>query len=314
MDQKGAANIRSTLCRRKIMKRTLRYTVPEDYAGKRVEDILRSRLEMSGSVIKRLKRYPDGMLLNGRHIRTIDTVRCADELEINIYDEVSENIGAEKIPIEIMYEDEDILVINKPPYLPVHPSPGHYTGTLANGIMYHYAENGESHAFHAVNRLDKDTSGVMCVAKNGYAHSILGAEIKTHELRRKYLAIVCGAPRAEGTIDAPIKRGNGLERFAAADGQRAVTHYRVLEQFCGYALVELELETGRTHQIRVHMSHIGCPLLGDWLYGTEDKQLFPRQALHSSQLRLIHPITKKELLFSAPMAEDMSGFLKNLCR
>lgn len=292
------------------MNRTLRYTAAEADSGKSVEDILRGHFAISGSVIKQLKKYPDGLLLNGAHIRTIDRVKSCDVLEINIHDTPSEAVVPENIPLDIIYEDEDILIINKPPYLPTHPSPGHYTHTLANGIMFHYAKNGESHAFHAVNRLDKDTSGVMCVAKNSYAHSLLGAQIKTHELRRRYLAIVCGAPDAEGTIDAPIERGEGLMRRVSDGGQRAVTHYRAVERFGEYSLVELELETGRTHQIRVHMAYIGCPLLGDWLYGTEDKDLFPRQALHSSYLRLLHPTTKKELLFSVPMAADMQRFCK----
>lgn len=291
------------------MKRILTYKVKTENNGADVSDVLRRELRISGALIKELKKYPDGLLLNGTHARTIDTVHTGDELTVNIYDTDSENIEPYNIPIDVMYEDEDILIINKQPGIPTHPSMGHFTDTIANGVMYHYNENGEHHMFRAVNRLDSGTSGVMCIAKNSYAHARLGEELQTHELRRRYLAIVEGKIEGEGTIDAPIARADFIKRVVAPSGQRAVTHYRAIESIEGYTLVELHLETGRTHQIRVHMSHIGHPLLGDWLYGTEDKELFPRQALHSSCLRLLHPVTGKEMKFIPPLAEDMKVFI-----
>lgn len=287
--------------------RKLTNNISRELDGARVEDALRN-MRVSGSLIKELRKYPDGILLNGCRIRTIDTVRAGDVLEINIYDGASENIVPTQMPLDIMYEDEDILILNKFPGVPTHPSPGHYTDTLANGVMHHYSQNGECHMFRPVNRLDSGTSGVMCVAKNSFANTVLVSELSAHELRRRYTAIVEGETGDCGTIDAPIVRVDFIKRAVGPDGQHAVTHYRTIKRAGGYSLIELQLETGRTHQIRVHMAHIGHPLLGDWLYGTEDKELFPRHALHSSYLRLIHPVTGAEMEFIPQPAEDMREF------
>ncbi len=291
------------------IKRQLQVTITGEYDGLRVDETLRRHFGISGSLIKDLKKFDDGLLLNGEHIRTIDCVKIGDVLTVTMHEGDSENIIPQDIPLDIMYEDEDILIVNKQPGIPTHPSMGHPQNTLANGVMAHYRNNGESHVFRAVNRLDRDTSGVMCIAKNSYAHARLIERMHSGGLERKYTAIVCGEITGEGTIDAPIARTGFIERSVSGDGQRAVTHYRVLKNTGGYSLVELQLETGRTHQIRVHMSHIGCPLLGDWLYGTEDKGLFPRQALHSSYLKLIHPVTGEVYEFVPEMAQDMERFL-----
>ena len=293
-----------------MTKRTLTYTVPETLCGDRVNDALRRGLKMSGSLIKELKKHEDGILLNGCHVRTVDSVKPGDVLTCDLYDTDSENVVPTHMPLDIMYEDEDLLIINKPPRLPVHPSPGHITDTLANGVMAHYRELGEAHLFRAVNRLDGDTSGVMCIAKNSYAHARLIDEMAEGELRREYSAIVEGELTDGGTIDAAIARVDFIKRAVRDDGQRAVTHYEPIEGFGKYTLLRLWLETGRTHQIRVHMSYIGHPLLGDWLYGTEDKALFPRHALHSANLRLIHPVTGEVMEFSPPMAADMRRFIE----
>lgn len=286
--------------------------ISEQYDGLRVDETLRRHFEISGSLIKDLKKYDDGILLNGEHIRTVDSVKCGDVLTVTMHDSDSENIIPQNIPLNVMYEDEDILIVDKQPGIPTHPSMGHPEGTLANGVIAHYINSGERHIFRAVNRLDRDTSGVMCIAKNSYSHARLGEMMHNGGLERRYTAIVCGRFEGAGTIDAPIARTGFIERCVREDGQRAVTHYRVIENFDKYTLIELILETGRTHQIRVHMAHIGCPLLGDWLYGTEDKKLFPRQALHSSYLKLIHPVTKKTLEFIPEMAEDMQKFMYSL--
>lgn len=296
--------------------RTLNYTVEEEFDGCRADTTLRQKLCISGSLLKDLKKYEDGILLDGKHIRTIDAVSAGKTLTVNIHDTISENIEAQDIPLDVVYEDEDILIVNKPPHMPVHPSMGHFIGTLANAVMYHYAQNGEQHMFRAVNRLDGDTSGVMCIAKNAYSHALLGETLHTKGFERRYTAIVEGIPAQDKvwhTIDAPIARIDFMKRAVREDGQHAVTHYRVLDTFDKWSLVELRLETGRTHQIRVHISHIGHPLLGDWLYGTENKELFARHALHSSYLRLIHPVTKTEMEFSAPPAEDMAEFCAEIC-
>ena len=291
-----------------MAKRTLTYNVSDTLCGDKVNDALRRRLKMSVTLIKELKKHEDGILLNGIHARTVDPIKPGDVLTCNLYDTESDNVVPKPMPLDIMYEDEDILIINKPPHLPVHPSPGHVADTLANGVMAHYRESGEAHMFRAVNRLDGDTSGVMCIAKNSYAHARLIDEMAEGELRREYEAIVEGEISEGGTIDAPIARVDFIKRAVRADGQRAVTHYEPIDHLGKYTLVRLRLETGRTHQIRVHMSYIGHPLLGDWLYGIENKALFPRHALHSAYLRLVQPVTGRVMEFVPPMAEDMRGF------
>ena len=297
-----------------MTKRILSYTVPRELCGTRIRDVLRRGMKMSGTLIKELKAESDDILLNCERALTSDVVKAGDVIVCTVHDRASENIIPVKLSLDILFEDEDILIINKPPHMPVHPTKGHITDTLANGVTAHYNENGETHIFRAVNRLDRDTSGVMCIAKNSYASTRLCNELAAGELRRMYLAIVEGSLDSCGTVNAPIKRVDYLRRAVREDGQAAVTHYEPIETVRGYTLLRLRPEMGRTHQIRVHMSHIGHPLLGDWLYGTEDKALFPRQALHSAQLRLIHPVTGKEMQFTAPLPEDMKDFLSSLIR
>ena len=292
------------------MKRILTYTVPQGFCGARINDALRRGMKMSGSLIKELKAQEDGIMQNGRRARTTDTVNSGDIIVCTLYDTDPENITPTAMQLDILYEDEDILIINKPPHMPVHPTKGHITDTLANGVIAHYRDNGEAHPFRAVNRLDSDTSGVMCIAKNSYANARLCDEIASGGLRREYVAIVEGTLNESGTVNAPIARINYLKRAVREDGQNAVTHYEPIAGCGSYTLLRLRLEMGRTHQIRVHMQHIGHPLLGDWLYGTENKELFPRHALHSRYLRLTHPVTGKDMEFAAPLPEDMDRFIK----
>lgn len=296
------------------MDRVFEYVITPEYDGVNVTTVLKKHFKMSTNLIKDLKKYSEGLCLNGEHIRTVDTVKENDVLTVTLRDGASENIIPKDIPLDIVYEDEDILVINKPPHMPTHPSMGNYENSLANGVMYYFKSKGEDRVFRAVNRLDKDTSGLMAVAKNSYIHARLGEEIQTGELKRKYMCIVCGDVKCDGTVDAPIRRADGsvINRIVAPDGQRAVTHYKVIERLGDYTLLEMELETGRTHQIRVHMAHIGHPLAGDWLYGEENKELIPRQMLHSCYLRFVHPITGKEMEFNSKYAHDMSEFVKGI--
>lgn len=292
------------------MKRVLSCTVTDEFDGQRLDTLLRSEYKMSGSLIKDLKRAEDGLIVNGRRARTVDLLHTGDRVTLTLHEFASENIPPVKLSFRIVYEDEDILIVSKPAGMPTHTSQGNFYNTLSNAVMYHYQENGEEHVFRAVNRLDKDTSGLMCIAKNKYIHARLCTDFGMKSVKRRYLAIVCGAIRGEGTIDLPIARENDsvIKRVVRDDGVRAVTHYKGIDVFGGYSLVELELETGRTHQIRVHMAHIGAPLLGDWLYGDENKNLFPRQALHSHFLRLTHPITGTVLEFKDHLPDDMSKF------
>ena len=296
------------------MDRVLEYKISREYDGANVITVLKQQLKISTNLIKDLKKYPEGLRLNGEHIRTVDAVKENDILTVTLRDTASENIIPKDIPIDIVYEDEDILVLNKPPHMPTHPSMGNYENSLANGVMHYFKSKGEDRVFRAVNRLDKDTSGLMAVAKNSYIHARLGEQIHTKALHRKYKCIVCGDIEHDGTINAPIKRADGsvINRIVAPDGQRAITHYKVIERFGDYTLLEMELETGRTHQIRVHMAHIGYPLVGDWLYGTEDHSIAKRQMLHSCYLRLVHPITGEEMIFMDEMSQDMRDFIEKV--
>ena len=287
------------------MDRVLEYEIPSEYDGANIMTVLKQHFKISTNLIKDLKKYKEGIQVNGEHKRVVDLAAKGDILKITIRDTASENIVPTDIPLDIVYEDEDLLVINKPP---------NYENSLANGVMYYYKSKGEERVFRAVNRLDKDTSGVMAVAKNSYIHARLGEEIQKKELKRKYMCIVCGDVERDGTVDAPIRRADGsvINRIVAPDGQRAVTHYRVVKRYGEYTLLEMELETGRTHQIRVHMAYIGHPLVGDWLYGTEDHNIAKRQMLHSCYLCFTHPITGQIMEFKDEMAEDMRAFIEKL--
>ena len=296
------------------MDRVFEYKVTSEYDGENIKTVLKQHFKMSTALINELKKYDDGICVNGKHMRVVDTVSENDLLRVTLREGASETIIPKNIPLDIVYEDEDILVINKPAHMPTHPSMGNYENTVANGIMYYFKSRGEERVFRAVNRLDKDTSGLMAIAKNAYIHARLGEEIADGTLKRRYTAIVCGNLETDGTIDAPIDRAHDstIERIVRPDGQRAVTHYSVIKRFGDYTLINLELETGRTHQIRVHMAHIGHPLAGDWLYGTEDKETVPRQMLHSCYLRFIHPVTGEKMEFKSETAQDMSQFIQKI--
>ena len=296
------------------MDRVLEYEIPSEYDGANITTVLKRHFKISTNLIKDLKKYKEGIQVNGEHRRVVDFVAKGDILKITIRDTASENIVPTDIPLDIVYEDEDVLVIYNPSNMPTHPSMGNYEISLAYGVMYYYKSKGEERVFRAVNRLDKDTSGLMAVAKNSYIHARLGEEIQKKELKRKYMCIVCGDVEHDGTVDAPIRRADGsvINRIVAPDGQRAVTHYRVIKRYREYTLLEMELETGRTHQIRVHMAYIGHPLVGDWLYGTENHNIAKRQMLHSCYLCFTHPITGQIMEFKDEMAEDMMAFIEKL--
>ncbi len=296
------------------MDRVFEFKITDEYDGANITTVLKQYFHMSTNLIKDLKKYDEGIYLNGEHTRTVDYVKEGDILRITVRDTASENIIPVNIPIDIVYEDEDVLIFNKPPHMPTHPSMGNYENSLANGVMYYYKSKGEDRVFRAVNRLDKDTSGLMAVAKNSYIHARLGEEIQQGELRRKYMCIVCGDVESDGTVDAPIRRASDsvINRIVAPDGQRAVTHYKVVKRLGEYTLLEMELETGRTHQIRVHMSHIGHPLVGDWLYGTEDHSVALRQMLHSCYLCFTHPVTGEKMEFRDEMSQDMRDFIEKV--
>lgn len=268
------------------------YTVKKEDEGLSLGRLARQRMAVSASLLRQIKWIPGGILLDGQEAYTNALPSAGQVISLACgRDMGSENIIPQDGTVEVAYEDELMLVVDKPGGMAVHPSPGHPYGTLANYIAGMFRRRGESIVFHAINRLDRGTSGLMCVAKTKYSAALLGAALDRGDIRRSYYAVCLGAPQPpSGTIDAPIGRceGYGIKRCVAPGGQHAVTHYRTAASNGRYSLVELELETGRTHQIRVHMAHVGCPLAGDFMYG-EEIPGFDRVALHSRSIDIILP-------------------------
>lgn len=296
------------------MQRNFIYHISEEHNNSTISSYLKSK-GYPHSVMVHLKKTPESILLNGCWEYVNTKLKTGDILEIKLI----ENESSKKIPpvpatFSIIYEDEDILVIDKPANMPIHPSLNHYENTLANAVCYYFANQGIPYTFRCVNRLDKNTTGLTIVAKHMLSSAILSQDVAIKNIKREYLAIVLGETKDFGTIDTPIGRKDAstIERQIDYEkGERAITHYRKIAAKNGYTLLSLRLETGRTHQIRVHMSSIGHPLIGDFLYNPASLEL-PRQALHSHKLEFIHPITKEVMEFTAPMPQDLADFWNSL--
>lgn len=262
----------------------------------------------SATVIRHLKETTEGILNNGVWARVHETLSVGDVLTLRLTeDESSENIVPVNLPLNIIYEDQDLLVINKSAGMPIHPSQGNYDNTLANACAYYFEQKGESFTYRCINRLDRDTTGLLILARHAYSASLLSTMVAKREIHREYRALVTGLLPEEGTVEAPIARvdGSTIEREVNFEtGEFARTHFKRLEYKNGYSLASLKLDTGRTHQIRVHMKHIGNPLPGDFLYNP-DYSIIQRQALHSYRLTFTHPITKEVMDFVAPLPDDM---------
>lgn len=289
------------------MNKVIKLTINSSQNGKTVKYILSVCLGISGAIITQLKKADDGIMLNGERVFVTHKVKAGDKLVISIYDENSD-ICASDLPLQILYEDEDIIALNKPRNMPTHPSRNHYDDTLANALMYYYRD--EKFTFRAVTRLDRDTSGVVLVAKNPLSGAILSESMKKGEISKEYVALTDGAPEKEsGRINAPIKRlaESIITRGVAPDGKEAITDYEVIWKTGKKAFVRLLPITGRTHQLRVHMSYIAAPICGDSLYGNAEKG--EQTLLHCAKLSFIHPITKKEMTVEAPLPEDIKAAL-----
>ncbi len=290
--------------------RRLEFPIGPEEAGIRADALLRKRLGLSGTVVRRIKWLPDGILADGERVNAGFRPREGQTLSVRLSDpERRSGIVPAPGPLEIVYEDGDVVVLNKAAGVSVHPGPGHFDDTLGNFLLHHYDREGETADFHPVHRLDRGTSGLMVAAKHPHAQEVLKKQLHTESFRRVYLAVCEGIPEPpSGTLDAPLgpKPGSLVEQTVRPDGKPARTRYEVLERWGGRALLSLELETGRTHQIRVHLAHIGHPLTGDFLYGAEDRALIGRPALHSGRLSFLHPITGERLQFTLPLPEDMA--------
>lgn len=294
--------------------RRLTLPIGADQEGKPVNTLLRRELALSAASVRRAKALADGILLDGQPVFTNAIAHRGQTLTVAVGDAAgSDQIAPVPGPLTIVYEDEDLLVADKAGGVPVHPSQGHHGDTLANFLMAHYEAQGLVAAFHPVNRLDRGTSGLMAVAKHAHAHELLQRQLQEGVLQRTYLAVCQGIPQPrQGTIDQPICRlpGSVLKRQVSPQGAPARTHYEVLETGGGRSLVRLRLDTGRTHQIRVHMAYLGCPLAGDFLYGRELPELPERFALHSASIRLRQPITSQEIALTSPLPEALGQLLK----
>ncbi|MGG4044743.1 RluA family pseudouridine synthase [Paenibacillus favisporus] len=319
------------------------YTVPPSEDGWLLKTILQKRLHVSRKLQSRLKLTEQGITVNGQRVYISVPVRDGDVVEIRMEKEISDDILPEPIPFRILYEDEHLLIVNKEAGIIVHPTHGHYTGTLANGVVHYWRDKGEAFRFRAVHRLDQETSGVIAIAKNPYVHQHISEQMIANEVDKRYLALVHGVPSPEeGEVDGPIDRDpeEPHRRIVTPDGYPSLTRYKVVEAYgSSSSLVQLKLETGRTHQIRVHMTSIGCPLIGDKLYRHPVYRMLPpeeeaapepvlpqgltpsertvvlldhsisRQALHAWELSFQHPVTRERMTFQAPLPPDMTRLI-----
>ncbi len=295
------------------MERILTYNITEEAEQQLISSFLKAQGYSSQNLVE-LKKMPESVLVNGTWTYMNQRLHAGDVLTIHIKEEASsEKIPPVELPLEIIYEDEDFIVINKPAGMPIHPSMNNYENSLGNALAYYFLQQNKPFIFRCINRLDRDTSGLTIIAKHMVSAGMLSTMIAQKgngSITREYLAIVRGnVLPPEGTITAPIARkpDSILERQVDfVQGEHAVTHYRVIDNKNGHSLLSLLLETGRTHQIRVHMKYLGYPLVGDYLYNP-DMEHITRQALHAYRLRFLHPITKKLMDFTAPLPDDMKN-------
>lgn len=306
-------------------------TISDDATGKRLDQALSQMFDDYSRA--RLQQWIKSgrVTVEGQQRKAKDKVYVGEKIVMQVEADIEVTWEAEDLPLDIIYEDDDILVINKPVGLVVHPAPGHSSGTLCNGLLHKVPNAANLPRAGVVHRLDKDTSGIMVVAKTLSAHSSLVESLQAREIKREYIALVQGETTAGGTIDEPIGRHKVDRKRMAVLGdldsgaKHAVTHYRIRQRFHSYTLLDVKLETGRTHQIRVHMAHIHSPIVGDPVYGGRARtpkncseelrhaiQRFKRQALHAFQLTLQHPITKQEMSWQAPLADDIKELLTSL--
>ena len=290
-----------------------------EFVGLTIKEILCDKLGFSKRAITSLKNREDGILLNGKHATVRAVVNVGDVLTINSEDIIknTEKLVPSSVMPDIIYEDDHIVAVNKPPFMPTHQSLGHFYDTLANSLAYYYSLSGRPFVFRSVNRLDRNTSGAVLVAKDRLSSSKLSEQMKNDGIRKTYIAILEGElPKDEGVIETHIRRKEKsiiLREVCTScdDSKVAITHYEVIAKANGFSLVKASPITGRTHQLRVHFSHLGAQILGDDLYGNASHMIL-RHALHAHELYFTHPETQKEMVLRAPIPEDMQGIIEKI--
>ncbi|GAB3059808.1 RluA family pseudouridine synthase [Virgibacillus ainsalahensis] len=292
----------------------MKWTIEQKHEGMTIRDYLRMVQSFSRRMVKIVKFDGGKIEVNGQPQNVRFSLAAGDKLNIEFpKEEVGDNLKAEEMDLSIIFEDEAIIVIDKPAGMAVLPSFNHQSGTLANGLLGYYNKTNVPYSVHVVTRLDRDTSGLVLIAKHRLSHSLLQAALKNGKLKRKYKAVVQGYLQCRaGVVDAPIDRKENsiIERTVKDSGKKARTHFEVIRESNNHSLIEIELETGRTHQIRVHFSYLGHPLAGDDLYGGSGK-FIGRQALHCMELVLEHPFSKETLKFACPLHEDMERLISS---
>ncbi|MBR2704589.1 MAG: RluA family pseudouridine synthase [Clostridia bacterium] len=289
----------------------LKYTIKDTDTYQNVKEVLKAYFGISERLLLRLKNTQN-ILLNSKPTYVSKEVTVGDIIEVLIdFIEDNSNIVPTKMNLSIIYEDDSYLVVNKSPNMAIHPSMLHYDTSLSNGVRYYFDSINLKKKIRPVNRLDKDTSGLVIFAKNEYIQECLVSQMKTKDMKKTYIAICEGIFKEKsGTINLPIARkpGSIIERYIDESGDQAITHYEVLKELNNVSVVKCTLETGRTHQIRVHLSYLGHPILGDTLYGKK-KDIISRQLLHAYKLEFIHPISKEYVSYVAPIPEDFKQFI-----
>lgn len=278
-----------------------------------LKEVLLDKLNFSVRSLSKMKRYKT-VKVNNKYIKPGDKIEKGDLIQVEIMEDMAD-FKPQDLNLEILYDDFDIIMVNKPPFMVVHPTKSHFDNTIANGITYYIKEKSEKVKVRFVNRLDMNTSGLVIVAKNAYAHHTLSVDMGNDAVEKKYITVVKGIiENDEGTINEPIYRPteDSIKRIVDEKGQASITHYKVLERLNDATVVEVKLETGRTHQIRVHMSHIGHGIIGDELYGYVDESLINRQALHAYSLSFNQPRTKENLEFKAELPNDIKNLIEKL--
>lgn len=295
----------------------MKYVVLKEYDNKTVKEFITKHAKLSAKLLTKIKKLDDGIMLNGKRVTVRAILHEGDTLVLNIEQEekTSDSIAPINIPLDIIYEDEHFIAVNKKAGMPTHPSHDHHDDTLANGLAFLYKQRNQPFVFRAVNRLDKDTSGIVIFAKSSVSASAFSNIQQKKLTKKRYIAIVAGTLKGQGSIEGYIRRKDNsvmLREFSPVktkdDSQYSHTDYNVLSTNNGLSLVELYLHTGRTHQIRVHMASIAHPVLGDGLYGTEDT--YSRHYLHASSISFPHPITEKQIYIKCDLPDDFKKILK----